>query len=68
MMAKERERLLDKYMNTGSTFDLMVREVDRAVRKATREMNESVVRCQTCGDSFGVKLGIKQEKKGATGR
>jgi len=49
MMAKERERLLDKYMNTGSTFDLMVREVDRAVRKARRDVANRGTECPVCG-------------------
>ena len=37
MKAKEQQRLLREYMRTGDTYSLMVREIDRAVRKARKE-------------------------------
>ena len=37
MTKKERERLLQEYMQTGDTYELMIREIDRAARKARRD-------------------------------
>jgi hypothetical protein len=37
MTTKDRDRLADLWTSTGNTFDLMVREIDRAVRRARRE-------------------------------
>jgi hypothetical protein len=48
MTKAERERLVDLWTNTGNTFDLMVHEINKAVRRARREERKRLMTCE-CG-------------------
>jgi hypothetical protein len=47
----------------GFNLDFVVREVDRAIRKTKYDMRKQVIQCVTCGDQFGIALGLRARKR-----